>query len=42
LSRSSLFEWMTTLACPSMLIPMLLRLDHYTGRAGHSMHSVHH
>jgi Na+/melibiose symporter-like transporter len=37
LPRSSLFEWMTALACPSMLIPMFLRLDHYTGGGGHSM-----
>lgn len=42
LPRSSLFEWMTRLACPSMLIPMFLRLDYYTGRAGHSMHAAHH
>jgi len=33
--RSSLFEWLTGLACPVMLIPMLLRLDLYTGRTGH-------
>jgi hypothetical protein len=32
---SSLFEWLTGLACPVMLIPMLLRLDLYTGRKGH-------
>ena len=42
LPRSSLFEWMTRLVCPSMLIPMFLRLDHYAGRAGHSMHAAHH
>ena len=42
LPRSNLFEWMTRLACPSMLIPMFLRLDHYAGRAGHSMHAAHH
>jgi hypothetical protein len=33
--RSSLLEWLTGLACPVMLIPMLLRLDLYTGRKGH-------
>jgi MFS superfamily sulfate permease-like transporter len=35
LPKSSLFEWMRRLACPVMLIPMFLRLDLYTGRAGH-------
>jgi hypothetical protein len=33
--RSSLSEWLTRLACPVMLIPMLFRLDLYTGRMGH-------
>jgi hypothetical protein len=33
--KSSLIEWLTRLACPAMLIPMLLRLDLYTGRKGH-------
>ena len=33
--RSSLIQWLTGLACPVMLIPMLLRLDLYTGRKGH-------
>jgi hypothetical protein len=33
--NSSLFQWLTGLACPVMLIPMLLRLDLYTGRTGH-------
>ena len=42
LSRTSLFEWMKGLACPSMLVPMLLRLEHYTGRMDHSMHAAHH
>ncbi|RPI20390.1 MAG: hypothetical protein EHM70_26550 [Chloroflexota bacterium] len=42
LSRGSLFEWMVTFACPSMLIPMFLRLNHYTGGVGHSMHAAHH
>ena len=26
---------------PAMLIPMFLRLDLYTGRAGHRMHTRH-
>lgn len=33
--KSSLIEWLTRLACPVMLIPMLLRLDLYTGRKGY-------
>jgi hypothetical protein len=33
--KSSLIEWLTRLACPAMLIPMLLRLDLYTGGKGH-------
>jgi hypothetical protein len=33
--KSSLIEWLTRLACPVMLIPMLLRLDLYTGRKDH-------
>jgi hypothetical protein len=32
--RSSLIGWLTGLACPVMLIPMLFRLDLYTGRKG--------
>jgi hypothetical protein len=35
LAESSLMDWFTRLACPAMLIPMLLRLDLYTGRACH-------
>jgi len=42
LPRSSLLDWMTSLACPSMLIPMFLRLDHYAGRMDHSNHAAHH
>ena len=38
--RSSLIEWLTRLACPVMLLPMLLRLDHYTGRMGHHVQAV--
>lgn len=33
--RSSLIELLTGLACPVMLIPMLFRLDLYTGRKGY-------
>jgi hypothetical protein len=33
--KSSLIEWLTRLVCPVMLIPMLFRLDLYTGRKGH-------
>jgi hypothetical protein len=33
--KSSLIEWLTRLACPGMLIPMLFRLDLYTGGKGH-------
>jgi hypothetical protein len=41
LSTSSMFEWLRALACPVMLVPMLLRLDLYTGHhAGHS-HQAH-
>src|SRR5215204_3508753 len=31
----AMFEWVTRLACPVMLIPMLLRLNHYTGGMDH-------
>ena len=41
LAKSSLLEWMRTLACPAMLIPMLFRLDIYTAHhADHSRHPV--
>ena len=39
--KSDMLEWIKILACPVMLIPMLLRLDHYTGRMDHSIHSMH-
>lgn len=40
LPKSSLFEWMRGLACPVMLVPMLFRLDLYTGHhAGHQHHA---
>lgn len=39
LAKSNLFEWMTRLACPVMIIPMLFRLDIYAGHhAGHQNH----
>lgn len=39
LAKSNLFEWMTRLACPVMIIPMLFRLDVYAGHhAGHQKH----
>ena len=43
LPRNSLFEWLTRLACPVMIIPMLLRLDHYAGHhyASHPSHPAH-
>jgi hypothetical protein len=28
---SGMFEWVASLACPGMLVPMLLRLNLYTG-----------
>lgn len=39
LSKSSGFEWMTRLACPVMIIPMLFRLDHYA--SSHASHQNH-
>jgi hypothetical protein len=33
--QSSLFAWLRSLACPIMLVIMLLRFDQYSGRAGH-------
>jgi hypothetical protein len=41
LAKSSLFEWMRTLACPAMFIPMLFRLDLYTGRHASHQHRAH-
>ena len=40
LARSSLFEWLTRLACPVMLIPMFFRLDHYTGNHASHQHQA--
>jgi hypothetical protein len=39
-SKSSLIEWLTRLVCPAMLLPMLFRLDLYTGRKGHHAQAV--
>jgi hypothetical protein len=33
--KSNLIEWLTRLVCPVMLIPMVFRLDLYTGRKDH-------
>jgi hypothetical protein len=42
LAKTSLIEWMRTLACPVMIIPMLFRLDIYTAHhANHSRHQAH-
>ena len=37
---SDVFEWMTRLACPVMLVPMLLRLKLYTGSMDHHAHAA--
>jgi hypothetical protein len=37
---SGMFEWVTSLACPVMLIPMLLRLNLYTGGMDHQAHAA--
>jgi hypothetical protein len=34
LPRNALFEWLTRLACPVMLVPMFLRLNAYTTHCG--------
>jgi hypothetical protein len=41
LPRSSLFDLLTRFVCPVMLIPMLFRLDHYTGRHGSHQNHAH-
>ncbi len=38
LPRTDLALWEHGLMMPVMLIPMLVRIDVYTGRAGHTMH----
>jgi hypothetical protein len=35
-----MFEWVTRLACPVMLVPMLLRLNLYTGGMDHHAHAA--
>ena len=37
---SGMFEWVTSLACPVMLVPMLLRLNLYTGSMYHRAHAA--
>ena len=37
---SGMFEWVTSLACPVMLLPMLLRFRLYTGGMSHHVHSA--
>src|SRR5215216_1787136 len=36
----AMFEWVTSLTCPVMLIPMLLRLNLYTGGMDHHAHAA--
>ena len=37
---SDVFEWMTRLACPVMLVPMLFRVKLYTGSMDHHAHAA--
>ena len=37
---SGMFEWVASLACPVMLIPMLLRLNLYTESMDHQAHAA--
>jgi energy-converting hydrogenase Eha subunit A len=37
---SGMFEWVTSLACPVMLIPMLLHIRLYTGGMSHQAHAA--
>jgi len=37
---SDVFEWMTRLACPVMLVPMLFRVKLYTGSMDHHVHAA--
>jgi hypothetical protein len=39
-SVSGMFEWVTSLACPVMLISMLMRLNLYTGGMDHHAHAA--
>jgi hypothetical protein len=40
ITKSSLVFWQEALMMPIMLIPMLFRLDLYTGRVGHRAHAA--
>jgi len=37
---SGMFEWVASLACPVMLVPMLLRIRLYTGGMDHQTHAA--
>ena len=37
---SGMFEWVASLACPVMLVPMLMRLGLYTGGMDHQAHAA--
>ena len=37
---SGMFEWVASLACPVMLVPMLLRVSLYTGSMNHRAHAA--
>ena len=39
-SVSGMFEWVASLACPVMLVPMLLRVRLYTGSMNHRTHAA--
>ena len=39
-SLSRMFEWVASLACPVMLVPMLLRVRLYAGRMDHHSHAA--
>jgi hypothetical protein len=37
---SDIFELEASLCCPTMLVPMLFRLNHYTGGMDHQAHAA--
>jgi energy-converting hydrogenase Eha subunit A len=37
---SNMFEWVASLACPVMLVPMLLRVRLYAGAMDHQAHAA--
>jgi hypothetical protein len=39
-SLSRMFEWVASLACPVMLVPLLLRVRLYAGRMDHHSHAA--